>query len=379
MQKITNKVHRKHNHLLQRMRQHCTEDISQLCPARAHPEEQLSCLVTNTAKVVDPMCARLVGKTASKWGRFEMLAARRTAIKKLLQRDCPDQTLCSRLRCPFKRLKCLNKQHNLSAQCKSTVAAELALWKLQKKAHKRLKKAHKACARAFKKAAGACDEDELSCIANARVEERDCHHRATTAEAHPVVLATDPVTYRHQIVTSPGDPCLEITIAGGNDSPFWKAEGWKYSAPVRPEWKEGACDRTAWKTVDSTEHAYDGYTAAKNSPYAEIVLNKYGKEGAGATALGSAKVQPMESEAVQSRSSHHKNHHKSHHKSHHQSLASSLLHDTKMQIGVCALFVFVLAVTVWMGSRQQQADRQALEVMQKQIELEPKPNPLEQL
>jgi len=87
-------------------------------------------------------------------------------------------------------------------------------------------------------------------------------------------------SFVHAIVTSPGDHCLEVTIPGGNDSPFWKSEGWKYSAPVRPEWKSGACDRTAWKTVDSTQPDYDGYTTAKNSPYGSVVLNKYGRGNA---------------------------------------------------------------------------------------------------
>merc|ERR1711865_673818 len=80
----------------------------------------------------------------------------------------------------------------------------------------------------------------------------------------------------HQIVTSPGDHCLEITIPGGAGSPFWKANSWKYSAPDRPEWKTGACDHTKWDEVDSTTENYDGYTAAKNTPYAAVSLNKYG-------------------------------------------------------------------------------------------------------
>merc|ERR1712028_313266 len=80
----------------------------------------------------------------------------------------------------------------------------------------------------------------------------------------------------HQIVTSPGDHCLEITIPGGDVSPFWKANAWKYSAPDRPEWKTGACDHTKWDEVDSTTENYDGYTAAKNTPYAAVSLNKCG-------------------------------------------------------------------------------------------------------
>merc|ERR1712086_379037 len=85
-----------------------------------------------------------------------------------------------------------------------------------------------------------------------------------------------PSMFVHQIVTSPGDHCLEITIPGGAGSPFWKANSWKYSAPDRPEWKTGACDHTKWDEVDSTTENYDGYTAAKNTPYAAVSLNKYG-------------------------------------------------------------------------------------------------------
>merc|ERR1712028_36526 len=86
----------------------------------------------------------------------------------------------------------------------------------------------------------------------------------------------DTTTFVHQIVTSPGDHCLEITIPGGDISPFWKANAWKYSAPDRPEWKTGACDHTKWNDVDSTTEDYDGYTAAKNAPYPAVELIKYG-------------------------------------------------------------------------------------------------------
>merc|ERR1711865_172738 len=86
----------------------------------------------------------------------------------------------------------------------------------------------------------------------------------------------DTTTFVHQIVTSPGDHCLEITIPGGNIPPFWKANAWKYSAPDRPEWKTGACDHTKWNDVDSTTEDYDGYTAAKNAPYPAVELIKYG-------------------------------------------------------------------------------------------------------
>jgi len=90
------------------------------------------------------------------------------------------------------------------------------------------------------------------------------------------MMAVSGPSYVHQIVTSPGDHCLEVTIPGGDASPFWLAEGWKYSAPVRSEWKPGQCDYTKWNEVDSTTNDYDGYTATKNSPYAAVTLRKYG-------------------------------------------------------------------------------------------------------
>merc|ERR1712028_135787 len=86
----------------------------------------------------------------------------------------------------------------------------------------------------------------------------------------------DDVQYVHNIETSPGDHCLEVAFPGGTTSPFWKADGWKYGAPVRPEWKAGACDKTKWTSVDTKEANYDGWTAAKNAPYAAVTFTKYG-------------------------------------------------------------------------------------------------------
>jgi hypothetical protein len=79
---------------------------------------------------------------------------------------------------------------------------------------------------------------------------------------------TSDMGYVHMIETSPGDHCLQVAFPGGESSAFWKAEGWKYSAPVRPEWVQGACDRTKWKSVDSTEQSYDGYSG--------VVMTKFG-------------------------------------------------------------------------------------------------------
>merc|ERR1711924_213718 len=76
--------------------------------------------------------------------------------------------------------------------------------------------------------------------------------------------------YVHMIEHSPGDHCLEVRYPGGADSPFWKSEAWKYSAPIRPEWKQGKCDYSKWTSTDSKVENYDGFTAAKNSPYASV-------------------------------------------------------------------------------------------------------------
>jgi len=82
--------------------------------------------------------------------------------------------------------------------------------------------------------------------------------------------------YVHMIETSPGDHCLEVAFPGGTDSPFWKSDGWKYSAPVRPEWVTGACDQSKWTSVDSKEANYDGWDNDKNSPYTSVTMTKYG-------------------------------------------------------------------------------------------------------
>jgi hypothetical protein len=100
--------------------------------------------------------------------------------------------------------------------------------------------------------------------------------KVPTPSQTELMVSSASSSYVHQIVTSPGDHCLEVMIPGGDQSPFWKSEGWKYSAPDRPEWKTGACDRTKWHTVDATTKDYDGYTSAKNSPYGAVVLHKYG-------------------------------------------------------------------------------------------------------
>merc|ERR1711968_282020 len=102
---------------------------------------------------------------------------------------------------------------------------------------------------------------------------------ATKGEAGEAMLAsagTGTMGYVHMIETSPGDHCLEVAFPGGTGSPFWKSEGWKYSAPVRPEWKTGPCDTKKWTSRDSTTAAYDGWTAAKNKPFGAVTMYKFG-------------------------------------------------------------------------------------------------------
>merc|ERR1711977_178725 len=79
-----------------------------------------------------------------------------------------------------------------------------------------------------------------------------------------------------QIEHSPGDHCLEVTVPGGADSPFWKTDGYKYGPPDRPEWKKGRCDRTKWTSVDAVQKDYDGWTKEKNTPYDTVTFTKYG-------------------------------------------------------------------------------------------------------
>merc|ERR1719163_487142 len=85
--------------------------------------------------------------------------------------------------------------------------------------------------------------------------------------------------YVHQIVTSPGDHCMEIVFPGGKSSAFWKSDGWKYGPPVRAEWKTGPCDHTKWTSKDSFTPGFDGWTAAKNAPDGAVNMTKYGLGG----------------------------------------------------------------------------------------------------
>jgi len=307
--KIAKKVYRKQARLLKHVRKVCHQELSELCPNSGRP---MVCLVKRVSKLrAESNCHKLVLRTATKWGRFEMWQARKAQLRENLRRACVKETAINRCkggyRCPFKLLKCLGRHRAaLSPKCSSMVSAEQAKHLAERAQRKALRKAHKACKKAFKSAAKKCgsdSEDESddegttpnnthgTCLSQARATKNACHRDADKMMsshikqikevAEPVAKgeASATVTYRHQIVTSPGDHCLEITIPGGSDSPFWKAEGWKYSAPDRPEWVEGQCDKAKWKTQDSKTDSYDGYTAAKNSPYDAVFLIKYGLEG----------------------------------------------------------------------------------------------------
>merc|ERR1711966_359176 len=153
------------------------------------------------------------------------------------------------------------------------VVAEQAKHLAEKQQKKVVHKAHKRCKKAFKSALETCGhdsedetDDELddanindkgSCISKARVVSDECHQKVeqmmashikpveqtmvTQKPSKPSLQLTpapqqSETMYRHKIITSPGDHCLEVVIPGGEDSPFWKALSWKYGPPDKPEW-----------------------------------------------------------------------------------------------------------------------------------------------
>merc|ERR1712166_233058 len=355
------RIQNKHSRLLERMQQVCKTELQQLCaPADesrvflspAALDEQLVCLVKHKTEISsESSCDHLVQKTASRWGRFEAMSARRAQIQSLLAQNCVAEMVGCNQGCPFMRLKCLQKQPSLSADCSATVTQEVASMKAQKKAHKRLKKAHKACKKTFHHAASDCGSDNLECVTLAKAAKRSCHRGvASQNPVHAVLTAPRTVTYRHQVITSPGDHCLEITISGGNNSPFWKSEGWKYSAPDRPEWITGQCDSSKWKSVDETTNDYDGYTSVKNSPYSSVFLIKYGLDG---SVVRNAK-QPVDVvfDQVQSRSKPPNNY---------TYYSERLQSDKQLQLGLGAMLVFLLAGVVFL-SVSRRTDGTALEL-----------------
>jgi len=62
--------------------------------------------------------------------------------------------------------------------------------------------------------------------------------------------------------------CLQLNIPGGEDSPFWKANGYKYDTKVHPECSKSACG-SEYPQMESTVHNVQGYQG--------VDLVKYGK------------------------------------------------------------------------------------------------------
>jgi len=369
-------VHAKHLRLLKRMQKVCKTELQQMCApadesrAFVSPvalDQQLICLVKHKSEISKPKCDHLVQKTASRWGRFEAMSARKAQIQSQLKQNCGVELSACKQGCPFGRLKCLKKQPSLSSACSATVTQEFASMKAQKKAHMQLKKAHKACKKNFERTARDCGSDNhigstiaqeythhnkhladgyLACVSVAKAAKRSCHRNVASGNPlHAVFTAPSTVTYRHQVISSPGDHCLEVYIPGGNDSPFWKSEGWKYSAPDRPEWITGKCDSSKWKSFDAKTADYDGYTSAKNSPYGAVYLIKYGLDGAA--------KQPVDVvfDQIQNKPEPTNNY-----KYYSQRLQS----DKQLQLGLAAMLVFFLVAAVYL-SVSRRTDSTALE------------------
>merc|ERR1712093_756507 len=107
-------------------------------------------------------------------------------------------------------------------------------------------------------------------------ETRGIHTTTSEAGGMEAMEAMMTTGFVHQLITVPGFHCLEIEFPGGKTSPFWKSDGWKYGPPVRPEWKDGACDKTKWNEVDATKKDYDGWTTSKNGGLGSVIQTKYG-------------------------------------------------------------------------------------------------------
>merc|ERR1711977_294752 len=111
-------------------------------------------------------------------------------------------------------------------------------------------------------------------------ETRGIHTTTSEAGGMEAMEAMMTTGFVHQLITVPGFHCLEIEFPGGKTSPFWKSDGWKYGPPVRPEWKDGACDKTKWNEVDATKKDYDGWNTAKNGGLGSVIQTKYGIKSA---------------------------------------------------------------------------------------------------
>jgi len=64
------------------------------------------------------------------------------------------------------------------------------------------------------------------------------------------------------------DQCLEIDMADGFDSQFWKDQGYKYNTTAHPECAYEKCDRSVYPTKESSKPV-KGYTG--------VLQLKYGK------------------------------------------------------------------------------------------------------
>ena len=70
------------------------------------------------------------------------------------------------------------------------------------------------------------------------------------------------------------EQCLEIDMADGFDSQFWKDQGYKYNHSQHPECVVGKCDRGTYPTLESND-PIPGYTG--------VAQVKYGKPPAVST------------------------------------------------------------------------------------------------
>jgi len=62
------------------------------------------------------------------------------------------------------------------------------------------------------------------------------------------------------------EQCLEIDMADGFDSQFWKDQGYKYDHKQHPECSIGQCDRTVYPTLESND-PIPGYTGVAQLKY----------------------------------------------------------------------------------------------------------------
>merc|ERR1712178_583497 len=334
-QRAMTQVNLHHAHITERMQRVCEDELTKLCPKtnsvqqlmgtsmqnQALLDKKLVCLVKHLKQIApDSRCNPLVQRVAQKWGRYEVKQAKSEQLRSELKENCGRITPCAAVRCPFRQLKCLTKQPDLSNQCQHFVQAKAQMMDAEKAQHKQLKHAHKQCKEAFKHAKKYChkqfseddDDEEVvfeECVEKAKQERSRCHQaadgrlsgqlmqppaeeddssdeemtekkqldaQAAAAQTSPEPAVKGTTSFVHFIVSSPGDHCLEVKVPGGVESPFWKDEGWKYDGSTRPGWVSGPCDHTKWNALDSGPDVLDGYDATKNSPYDAVTLTKLG-------------------------------------------------------------------------------------------------------